>query len=84
MPAKLAAASSLPGRPLQLKVALLAFRTRYSGDSNALYFDCLYRLRQWLPGLQVRDRLFFTNGARINGGHALVYNRLMLEYRLRP
>ena len=81
---ELAAASSLPGRPLQLKVGALAFRTRYSGDSNALYFDGLYGLRQWLPGLQLRDRLLWTNGSRINGGHALVYNRLMLEYRLRP
>ena len=81
---ELAATSSFPGKALQLKVGALAFRTRYSGDSNALYFDGTYGLRQSLQGLQLRDRLIWTSGARINGGHALVYNRLMLEYHLSP
>lgn len=81
---ELAATSSFPGQPVHLKVGTLAFRTRYSGDSNALYLDGTYGLRRWVKGLQVRDRLFWTNGAKINGGHALVYNRLMFEYHLSP
>lgn len=80
---ELAATSRLPGEALRLKVGALAFRTRFSGNSNALYFDCRYSLRRWLEGLHLRDRLMWTNGAKINGGQALLYNRLMLEYRLR-
>lgn len=80
---ELAATASFPGRPVQLKVGVLAFHTRYSGDSNALYFDGTYALRRWVRGLQLRDRLIWTNGAGINGGHAFVYNRVMFEYHLR-
>jgi hypothetical protein len=64
-------------------IGVLAFHTRYSGNSNALYFDGTYSLRQWVTGLQLRDRLIWTNGARINGGQAFVYNRVMFEYHLR-
>jgi hypothetical protein len=80
---ELAARLSFPGKPVQLKVGLLAFHTRYSGNSNALYFDGTYSLRRWVTGLQLRDRLIWTNGARINGGQAFVYNRVMFEYHLR-
>lgn len=79
---ELAATSIFPGQPVHLKVGALAFRTRYSGDSDALYLDGTYGLQRWVKGLQLRDRLFWTNGAKINGGHALVYNRLMIEYHL--
>lgn len=81
---ELAAASSFPKEPVQLKVGVLAFHTRYSGESQALYFDGTWGLRRWVKGLQLRDRLIWTNGAKINGGHTLVYNRLMFEYHLRP
>lgn len=81
---ELAATPSFPGNPVQLKVGVLTFRTRYSGDSSALYVDGTCGLRQWVKGLQLRDRLIWTNGAKINGGHALVYNRLMFEYHLSP
>ena len=80
---ELAATASFPGRPVQLKVGVLAFHTRYSGNSNALYFDGTYALRRWVKGLRLRDRLIWTNGARINGGRAFIYNRVMLEYHLR-
>lgn len=48
---ELKATSGLPGDPLRLTLGVLAFRTRYSSDPNALYFDGRFSLRRWLPGL---------------------------------
>lgn len=64
-----------------LQLAALLLHTDYSGDSDALYFDGTYHFPGKLRGLQLRDRLAWSNGADINGGHALMYGKLMLQYK---
>lgn len=78
---KLAGDRSFLHHRFKLRLAGLLLHTDYSGDSDALYFDGTYLFAGHLRGLQIRDRLAWSNGARINGGHALIYDKLMLQYR---
>ena len=66
---------------ITLQVAAVMFHTAYNGRSATLYADGVYAFAGRLSGLQVRNRLAWDNGAALNGGHALLYDRLMLQYR---
>jgi len=79
---ELAAASRVLRGRLRVRAAVLDFHTTYSGDSRAEYLEGTYRFKGWLQGLQLRDRLLRDDGAKLNGGRALFYNRLMLQYQI--
>ncbi|MGH8294908.1 MAG: hypothetical protein ACRETZ_05310, partial [Steroidobacteraceae bacterium] len=78
---KLAGTHSFLHHSIKLQLAALEFHTNYSGHSDTLYFDGTYLFRGALHGLQIRDRLAWDNGAQLNGGHALMYDRLMVQYK---
>ena len=80
--AQITASTRFLDRHLRLEVAALAFRTIFSGQSRTLYFDGIYRFGSWLKGLQMRERVAWDDGAKINRGHSLVYTRLMLQYQI--
>lgn len=66
---------------IKLKVTVLRFRTTFGGNPTVLYVDPTYLFGGALKGLSLRDRLAWSNRASSSDGRALVYNRVMLQYK---
>lgn len=78
---KLAWSRGFFGKKVKLTAALMRFRTSYGGNSYTEYLDASYAFDGSLKGLSLRDRLAIANGVAGNDNRALIYNRVMMQYR---
>jgi hypothetical protein len=77
---KLTASETALQKRLELTASFAEYHTDYNGNDSETYFDVIYKLRGWLKGLSLRNRLEIGNG-RVNPGRShFLYNRVMLAY----
>ena len=77
---KVRATDAALGRRLLLSASIAEYHADFQGHNTQLYFGIIYRLRGWLNGLSLRNRLGISHGRADPGGGRFIYNRVMITY----
>ncbi len=66
---------------IKLVAAYAAYKTKFKGNSNNIYFDATYFFSGSYKGLSLRNRFEISRGHAANGADRFVYNRVMMQYK---
>ena len=77
---KVRATEGALGRRLLLSASFAEYRSDFEGLNTELYFGVIYKPREWVRGLMLRNRLGIGHGKANPGAGRFLYNRVMITY----